>query len=1269
MKPFQSRKSAGRRLLPALLSATLLVGAAAAHAQAPLAVRHTAPALSQAQLVGHTSAARTLPLTLVLPLRNRAMLDTLLARISDPKDVLYGHYLSPEEFAQRFGPEQADVDAVSAFARTHGLTVKDVSPDLTLVHVTGPASAVEAAFGVHVNDYVGADGRAFFAADREPTVPAAVASRLLSVLGLSNAQRPHTFSRRASATPLLDYYNGNAGLAPADVKNIYGLTGTAFTGTGQVAGLFEVGTFTQSDITTYDTTYGVNVPVNPVSVDGYSTTSAPGGAAAEVTLDIDMFQALAPGLSQIRVYEATDDQNANFTTELVDSFTAMANETTANRPNVISVSYGESEVYEAAADYQALDQATAHLASQGQTICVSSGDAGAYTDQSAGAKPNASFPADDPYVLCVGGTDLNDGYDANGNCTYLSETSWSDTADTGRGPIGTGGGGGYSAYFPFPTYQSGSFTAAGNPQGSMSKRNVPDVSLYGDYDTGGYDVYFSDPNFGPGWGGYNGTSASSPLWAAFLADVNQARAAKSQAAIGFSNPAIYQQAESSSYATLFHDIADGSNNLFYKAVKGYDNSTGWGSFIGSKLLTALSAVAASAPTITSFTPASGPVGTSITINGTSFAGATSVKIDGTAATFTVNSATKITATVAAGTATGAITVATPGGAATSATSFTVTAAPAPTITSFTPASGPVGTSVTINGTGFAGTSGVTIGGTAATFTVYGTTKVVAKVATGTASGAITVTTPGGTVTSASAFTVTGAGAKSPTITSFSPTSGPVGTSVTLTGTNFTGATAVKIGGTAATFTVNSATQITLTVAAGTATGTITVTTPGGTATSATAFTVTASPAPTITSFTPASGPVGTSVTINGTGFAGATSVKIGGTAATFTVNSATKITATVAAGTATGAITVATPGGAATSATSFTVTAASAPTITSFTPASGPVGTSVTINGTGFAGTSGVTIGGTAATFTVYGTTKVVAKVATGTASGAITVTTSAGTATSSASFTVTIPPTITGFTPTSSPVGTSVLVNGTNLNAVSGVKFGGVAAVTFAANSNTQIQVIVPSGAVTGKITVTTPGGTVTSSGTYTVTSAAATLSTFAFNPNPGFSSGLSQGTVTLSGPAPTGGASVAITNNGNTLATVVIPAGQTTGSYTQTLPTVTASTAYPIAATYNGTTVNVSLVVNPTSVTLSGFSLSPNPVASGGTITATATLSAAAPAGGAAVTITQGGTTLGYVPVTAGSTSVTFSLAAPTESTPTTVAYTAAYNGASMAVNETVN
>jgi IPT/TIG domain len=135
----------------------------------------------------------------------------------------------------------------------------------------------------------------------------------------------------------------------------------------------------------------------------------------------------------------------------------------------------------------------------------------------------------------------------------------------------------------------------------------------------------------------------------------------------------------------------------------------------------------------------------------------------------------------------------------------------------------------------------------------------------------------------------------PKVTSFTPAAGPVGTVVTLTGTNFTGATAVAFHGAAAIYTVVSATQITATVPAGATTGTISATTPGGTGTSAASFTVTVpAGAPTITSFTPAAGPVGTVVTINGTNFSGATAVAFHGTAAvTHAVASATQITVTV----------------------------------------------------------------------------------------------------------------------------------------------------------------------------------------------------------------------------------------------------------------------------------------------------------------------------------------------------------------------------------------
>lgn len=239
------------------------------------------------------------------------------------------------------------------------------------------------------------------------------------------------------------------------------------------------------------------------------------------------------------------------------------------------------------------------------------------------------------------------------------------------------------------------------------------------------------------------------------------------------------------------------------------------------------------PTITSFTPASGIVGASVTIAGTNFTGATSVSFNGTGAAFTVASATQITTTVPAAATTGKVSVTTAGGTATSASSFTVTAS-APTISSFTPASAAVGGAVTISGTNFTGATAVSFNGTAATFSVASATQITTTVPTGATSGTISVTTPGGTATSASSFTVT---VTPPTISGFAPTAGPVNTPVTITGTNFTGATAVKFNNTSATFTVTSATQITTAVPTGATTGKISVTTAGGTATTAGNFTV------------------------------------------------------------------------------------------------------------------------------------------------------------------------------------------------------------------------------------------------------------------------------------------------------------------------------------------------------------------------------------------------------------------------------------------------
>jgi hypothetical protein len=160
----------------------------------------------------------------------------------------------------------------------------------------------------------------------------------------------------------------------------------------------------------------------------------------------------------------------------------------------------------------------------------------------------------------------------------------------------------------------------------------------------------------------------------------------------------------------------------------------------------------------------------------------------------------------------------------------------------------------------------------------------------------------------------------PTVSGFSPVQGPVGTQVTISGSNFTGATAVTFNGTPASFSVVNDGSINATVPAGATTGAISVTGPGGTGSSSGVFTVPATAPPTISSFSPTSGKVGATVTINGANLTGVTKVTFNGVAASFTAVSDTQVTATVPSGAKNGPIAVTTPNGTATSSQTFRVT-------------------------------------------------------------------------------------------------------------------------------------------------------------------------------------------------------------------------------------------------------------------------------------------------------------------------------------------------------------
>ncbi len=224
-----------------------------------------------------------------------------------------------------------------------------------------------------------------------------------------------------------------------------------------------------------------------------------------------------------------------------------------------------------------------------------------------------------------------------------------------------------------------------------------------------------------------------------------------------------------------------------------------------------------------------------------------------------------------------------------------------------------------------------------------------------------------------------------------------------------------------------------------------------------------------------SGEVGATVKILGTNLMGSTSASFNGAAAPFSVVSASEITTTVPPGATTGTVQVVTPSGTLSSNLAFRVL----PAVSSFTPTHGALGTVVTINGQSLTQTTGVAFGGVPAAFAVVSDSEITAAVPTGALTGSIIVTTVGGVATAKGTFKVT--PEITGFSPSSGPVGTPVTINGQSFTQTTGVTFGGVTA-AFTVNSDTEVTAAVPAGAVTGRIDVTTPGGTAASATAFKV-------------------------------------------------------------------------------------------------------------------------------------------------------------------------------------------
>ncbi len=528
-----------------------LLAAPARGAERQFLQNHVPAAVTNAAPVRHSSRWKRLNLTIGLPLRDREGLTNLLRQLYDPASAQFRHFLTPEQFAQRFGPTEEDYEAVVSFARGHGLAVTRRHPNRTLVSVKGTVADIERAFHVRLNEYPHpTEGRTFYAPDVEPSLD--LATPVLSVGGLDNYVVPHPCLKPASAGQAKGAQTGSGPggtYMGNDFRAAY-IPGTTLTGTGQIVGLLEFDSgYYQSDITAYETLAGLpNVPVSAVLLDGYN--GGPGVGNDEVSLDIEMAISMAPGLSGVIVYEGS-------TTD--DILNRMATDDLAKQ-------IGASWTYPIDANSE---QIFLQYAAQGQSFYNASGDSDAYTG-------SVATPADDPNITVVGGTTLTT---TGPGGAWVSETVWNWGG-------GTGSGGGISTVYAIPSWQQG--ISMTTNQGSTTKRNLPDVAMTAD------NIYVK---YGNGQaGGFGGTSCATPLWAALTALMNQLAVTNGEpATVGFINPAVYaigKGSNSMGYTNLFHDITTGNNESpsspsRFLAVAGYDLCTGWGAPAGGNLITAI----------------------------------------------------------------------------------------------------------------------------------------------------------------------------------------------------------------------------------------------------------------------------------------------------------------------------------------------------------------------------------------------------------------------------------------------------------------------------------------------------------------------------------------------------------------------------------------------------------------------------------------------------------------------------------------------------------
>ncbi len=581
----------------------------------------------------------------------QADLEALLAAQQNPSSPQYHQWLTPDQFAQRFGMAQSDIDQVQSWLQQQGFSIDSIARSHNMIRFSGTVGQVESAFATQMH-YYNVGGVRHFAPSTDLSVPAAIAPVVAGVRNLNDFRpRPQHIVARGAFT---SSQSGNVFFAPPDIATAYDLgplTSGGVNGSGQAIAIVGQSDIEISDIENFQS--ASNLPKKDplkVLVPGTGDAQvAANGDEGESDLDVEWSGAIAQGANIFFVYTGS---NTNF--GVYDSVQYAVDEMIAP---IISMSYASCETELTTKDLSTLEGIMSQGAAQGQTILSASGDQGSTacsgdTHLSTAQQETVvvNYPASSAYVTGVGGTEIDtsvSGADTSGSAywsakgstdvvstalKYIPEVAWND--DSTGNPLSASGGGA-SILVTRPAWQAG---VPGIASGTM--RLVPDVSLYSSPGLPGYLYCTSDQT---NWNttqapiqqascnsGFRdsatgvltvagGTSFAAPIFAGMVALINQkAGYTKGQ---GLINPTLYNLAGSSStYASAFHDVTKGTNDCLagtnfcsattgFSAGTGYDEVTGLGSVDLNNLAgawpAASAADAALIPTSTKVTPANG----------------------------------------------------------------------------------------------------------------------------------------------------------------------------------------------------------------------------------------------------------------------------------------------------------------------------------------------------------------------------------------------------------------------------------------------------------------------------------------------------------------------------------------------------------------------------------------------------------------------------------------------------------------------------------------